>query len=164
MEWIRLTDSVLIPFPFKFKQEIKMGLTLSQLPRGFLELQPGCQVSPDSAFFHSGGIPRGLCAKMFRFHNCQLLLRVPEGFFICCVSHAILQTGHVHSTAGILPALISCIIIFSLVSLLSPFLKRLWAFGEKSGKQDFHDKIREPMLSPFRDGIRIARAFSSSQV
>ncbi len=89
MEWIGLKDSALIPFLLKFKQEIKMGLALSQLTCGFLELQPGCHPSPDSAFSNRGIIPCGLCTKMLFFDNYQLFFRVPEGFFIGCISHAI---------------------------------------------------------------------------
>src|SRR5208283_1889680 len=124
MKRIRLTDLTLILFLFEFTKEIQVGLVLSQLTRGFLELQPGCQVSPHSAFSNRGIIPCGLCTKMLFIGNCQLLFRVPEGFFIGCISHAIRQTGHVRSTAGILAAFISWITIFSLISLLSPFLKR----------------------------------------
>ena len=81
-----------------------MSLVLSQLSCGFLYLQPDSQVSPDPAFSDSAVVPCGLCTKILSFGNCQLFFCVPEGFFVCCVSHAIRRVCHFHFRTGALPA------------------------------------------------------------
>ena len=89
MERFRLPDSALIPLPFELKEEIEMGLFLSQLSRRFPELQPVCHPSPDSTLSGRVCIQCGLCAKILFFGNYQLFFCLPEGLFICRVSHAI---------------------------------------------------------------------------